>query len=167
MDKIRTTQIRQIGILVRDLEKAVAAYEKFLGRKADFVGITDEYEVTKQELWGKPCYGRCYQALFNLDNIQIELISPYGEGDSVWRECLEKDGEGLHHLAFKTSNIQGAIKEVEKRSDAKLMQYGTWPDSPKYGQYAYMDCRSEIRTIIELLEANEGEKWDTIEGVEF
>ena len=48
MAKIRTKQIRQIGILVRDLEKSVAAFERFLGMKADFVGVTEPYEVTGQ-----------------------------------------------------------------------------------------------------------------------
>ena len=166
MAKVRTKQVRQIGILVRDLEKSAAAFERFLGVKADYIGVTESYEVTKQELWGKPCYGRCYQALFNLDNIQIELVSPYGEGDSVWKECLERDGEGLHHLAFKTSDIKEAIKDMEGRSNAGLIQYGTWPHSPKDGQYAYMDVRSEIKTIVELLEADEGEDWDKIREAE-
>lgn len=163
MAKIRTTQIRQIGIMVKDMDQAVAAFERFLNMKADFVGVTEEYEVTGQKLWGKPCRGRCHQALFNLENIQIELVSPYGEGDSVWKECLERDGEGLHHLAFKTNNIQEAIQETEERSSAKLMQYGTWPDTPENGQYAYMDMRNEIKTIVELLEADEGENWDGME----
>lgn len=157
MANIKTTDLKQIGIMVRDLEKSVAAFEKLLGRKADHVGITEDYEVTKQELWGKPCRGKCYQALFNLDNIQLELVSPYGEGDSVWKECLEKDGEGLHHLAFQTDDIKGAIHELEEDGDGKLMQYGTWPDSPKDGQYAYVDMRDEIKTIVELLETNETE----------
>ena len=162
MAKIRTAQIRQIGIMVKDMEKTVAAFEKFLGRKADFVGVTEKAKVTGQKLHGKVCYGRCHQALFNLENIQIELVSPYGEGDSVWKECLEKNGEGLHHLAFKTENIQEAIKDLEQNNNAELVQYGTWPDSPKNGQYAYMDMRSEITTFVELLEADEGEKWDEI-----
>ena len=148
--------------MVRDMEKSVAAFEKFLGKKADFVGVTEKAEVTGQKLRGEVCFGRCHQALFNLDNIQIELVSPYGEGDSVWKECLEKNGEGLHHLAFKTNDIQGAIEKLEKDNNAELMQYGTWPDSPKNGQYAYMDMRSEITTIVELLEADEGENWDEI-----
>ena len=90
------------------------------------------------------------------------MVSPYGEGDSVWKECLEKNGEGLHHLAFKTENIQEAINDLEQNNNAELVQYGTWPDSPKNGQYAYMDMRSEITTFVELLEADEGEKWDEI-----
>lgn len=32
------------------------------------------------------------------------------------------------------------------------------------GQYAYMDVHSEIKTIVELLEADEGENWDEIGG---
>ena len=55
MAKVRTKQVRQIGILVRDLEKSAAAFERFLGVKADYIGVTESYEVTKQELWGKPC----------------------------------------------------------------------------------------------------------------
>lgn len=166
MAKVRTTQVRQIGILVKDLEKSVAAFEKFLGQKADFVGVTADASVTEQKLWGKPCTGQCYQALFNLENIQIELVSPYGEGDSVWKECLEKDGEGLHHLAFKTENIQKSIEKLEERDGAKLMQYGKWPDSPKDGQYAYIDERNEVKMIVELLEADEGENWDEIKEME-
>ena len=50
MAKIRTAQIRQIGIMVKDMEKTVAAFEKFLGRKADFVGVTEKAEVTGQKL---------------------------------------------------------------------------------------------------------------------
>lgn len=166
MAKIRTTSVRQIGIMVKDIEKSVEEFEKFLGMKAAYVGVTESQEVTKQVLWGKPCEGRCHQALFNLENIQIELVSPYGEGDSVWKECLEKDGEGLHHLAFKTNNIMEAIDDVKERSGGELMQYGTWPDSPRDGQYAYIDTRSSIKTIVELLDADEGENWDEIKGVE-
>ena len=85
-----------------------------------------------------------------MDNIQIELVSPYGEGDSVWKECLERDGEGLHHLAFKTNDIKEAIKDMEGRSNAGLIQYGTWPDSPKDEQNADTDVRTELKTIVQL-----------------
>jgi methylmalonyl-CoA/ethylmalonyl-CoA epimerase len=151
MTAVNKTKVTQIGIMVKDLEKSVAAYEEFLGVKADYVGVTEKYEVTKAEYKGKPCYGRCYQALFNLDNVQIELVSPYGDEPSVWRDCLEKDGEGLHHLAFLTDNIQDTMNKMQAEG-VEVMQYGTWPDEPKPGQYAYMDTRPEIKAIVEMLE---------------
>lgn len=163
MTKLYTTSVRQIGILVRDFDESVAAFEKFLNHPCDYRGVTEPYEVTGQQLRGKPCTGRCQQALFNLENIQIELISPCGEGDSVWRESLEKDGEGLHHIAFKTNNIQGAMASVSARSNAELMQYGTWPDDPAPGQYAYLDARGKLSTIVELMESPEGEPWDRLQ----
>jgi len=42
---------------------------------------------------------RCLQAFFELGSVQIELIQP-DENPSVWREDLDKNGEGIHHIAF-------------------------------------------------------------------
>jgi methylmalonyl-CoA/ethylmalonyl-CoA epimerase len=142
-------KVTQIGILVSDIEKATKEWEKFTGIKSEIFTI-ERYEVTGATYMGKPCYGLIKQALFNLSNVQIELISPYGDEPSVWKDCLDQNGEGLHHLAFVTDNVDDAIKEFEV-SEMPLMQIGHWPAEPKDGTYAYMDARNSLKTIIELL----------------
>jgi methylmalonyl-CoA/ethylmalonyl-CoA epimerase len=42
---------------------------------------------------------------------KVELLEPLGEG--FLSEFLEKRGEGMHHMTFKTDDIQAAIEHLE------------------------------------------------------
>jgi methylmalonyl-CoA/ethylmalonyl-CoA epimerase len=44
---------------------------------------------------------------------KVELLEPLGEG--FLSRFLERHGEGLHHMTFKTDDIKGAIAELEER----------------------------------------------------
>ena len=44
---------------------------------------------------------------------KVELLEPLGEG--FLSRFLERYGEGLHHITFKTDDIRGAIEELERR----------------------------------------------------
>jgi len=149
MSAIDKTRLGQIGILVRDIEASAAAWARFLGVEPPPITQTYGYEVTHATYQGKPCQGLLRQAKFNLENIQIELISPVGDAPSVWRDCLERDGEGLHHLAFRAADMASAVAETTALG-YPLLQTGSWPLSPKDGRYAYADARGEIHTILEL-----------------
>jgi methylmalonyl-CoA/ethylmalonyl-CoA epimerase len=43
---------------------------------------------------------------------KVELLEPIGEEGFLAR-FLERRGEGLHHVTFKTDDIRGAIEQVE------------------------------------------------------
>ena len=45
------------------------------------------------------------------DGRKIELLEPLGEG--FLTRFLEKRGEGLHHITFKTDDIEAAIAHIE------------------------------------------------------
>ncbi len=45
------------------------------------------------------------------DGGKVELLEPLGEG--FLSRFLEKRGEGLHHITFKTDDIEAAIAHVE------------------------------------------------------
>ena len=150
MSGTKKGKITQIGILVWDIEKATAAWKKFLGVEP-ILAETAEYNVTGATYGKNPCYGMIKQAMFNIENTQIELISPSNDEASVWRDCLEKNGEGLHHIAFLTDNSDESVEELEK-DGYPVMQFGYWPDEPKNGKYTYVDARDGLKTIVELLE---------------
>lgn len=42
---------------------------------------------------------------------KVELLEPLGEG--FLSRFLERHGEGLHHMTFKTDDLEGAIAQVE------------------------------------------------------
>jgi methylmalonyl-CoA/ethylmalonyl-CoA epimerase len=44
---------------------------------------------------------------------KIELLEPLGEG--FLSRFLERRGEGLHHITFKTDDVAAAIVELESR----------------------------------------------------
>ncbi|MDD4797114.1 MAG: VOC family protein [Eubacteriales bacterium] len=144
---IDTSTIRQIGILTRDIQEATQQTAAFLNTAVPDIMTSPEYELTRAVYRGQPCTARIYQSFFNLDNVQIELIEPMDDTPSIWLECLQRDGEGMHHVAYEVKNMAQAIADLEAQGIA-LLQKGEYPG----GRYAYLDDRSKRKMIIELLE---------------
>jgi catechol 2,3-dioxygenase-like lactoylglutathione lyase family enzyme len=144
---IDKTKVVQIGILAHDVVEATAKWAKFLGVEAPKPSVTDGYEKTKAVYQGKPCHGLIYQTAFRFGNIEIEIIQPYDNTPSIWRECLDRDGEGLHHIAFAVKDMAGSISEAEA-SGYSLLQKGEYTG----GRYAYMDAIADMKIILEFLE---------------
>ena len=81
-----------------------------------------------------------------MGNLQIELIQPLG-GKSTWQEFLDKNGEGIHHIAFSVKNINGVEKKFELQG-MPTVQNGGWDG----GAYSYIDASESLGCILELLE---------------
>jgi len=142
-----TRVVTQIGILVKDIEKACQDYAEFLGVENPGYTITDTIDKTQAEYRGEPCYARAKLAFFNVgDNLVIELIEP-DENPSTWREDLDKNGEGFHHIAFVIDGMKEKVMLLEKNG-MPLVQKGEYTG----GRYAYIDAREKLKVMIELLE---------------
>lgn len=148
MDKkiLDTNIVTQIGIVVRDIEKTSKIYADFLGVENPGWILLPPAEVTKIQYIGNSTNARAKIAFLNAGSINIELIEPDSE-PSTWREFLDKNGEGIHHIAFK---IKGTDEKVAKLEDngMKLIQKGEL----KNGRYTYIDASDSLKVIIELLE---------------
>jgi hypothetical protein len=94
---------------------------------------------------GKPSTAQGKGAFFDLGPVQMELIEPVG-APSTWEEFLRTHGEGLHHIAFKTLDMDSARKFLTSKG-METIQHGGWDG----GQYAYVDCSKSLGTILELL----------------
>src|SRR5512146_199103 len=83
-------KIDHLGIAVRSLDEAVPYYEKTLG-------LTCEHreEVPSQKV---------RTAFFSVGEVHLELLEPTSP-DSPVAKFLEKNGEGIHHVAFGTTDI--------------------------------------------------------------
>jgi hypothetical protein len=84
-------------------------------------------------------------AFFRLENITIELIEPIG-GPSTWREFLEKNGEGVHHIAFRVGNMKEKVMLLEKHGMSEV-QRGDFTG----GAYSYVDSEKQLGVLLELL----------------
>jgi catechol 2,3-dioxygenase-like lactoylglutathione lyase family enzyme len=144
---INKKSIKQIGILVHDIHEATEKWAKFLGVPAPEVQKTPDYEISHAAYRGKRCNGLIWQSIFEFENIQLELIQPVDNEKSIWRECLDRDGEGLHHLAFRVDGMSAAVKEAEDSGYPQL-QKGDWVG----GRYSYQDALGDMKIIFEFLE---------------
>jgi len=143
------TKIVQIGIVVHDVEKYAKSYAAFFGVEVPKVIISETEDKAKTRYHGRPTKARVKQAFFHFDNISLELLEPLG-GPSTWKEFLDSNGEGFHHIAFEIKGMDGRIAEMQGRG-ATLIQQGRWTDYSG-GRYAYFDSNDQLAVILELLE---------------
>jgi methylmalonyl-CoA/ethylmalonyl-CoA epimerase len=143
---ITSKKVTQVAIVVKDIEKARIAWAQILGVKAPNVSVAESYFSRPTLYMGNPSDAKAKLAFFAMDNLQIELIQPLG-GKSTWQEFLNKNGEGIHHIAFQVKNIDGVEKEFALL-DMSTVQRGGWDG----GAYSYIDGSKKIGCILELLE---------------
>ena len=93
------TKINHIGIAVSSLEEALPFYRDNLGM--EFKG-TEEVAEQKVKV-----------AMLQIGEAKIELLEPT-DPDSPVAKFIEKNGPGIHHLAYEVDNIEQAIAKLEQ-----------------------------------------------------
>lgn len=91
------TKINHIGIAVKSLDDALPFYRDNLGMA--FLGTE---EVAEQ---------RVMVAMLQIGESKIELLEPTSEESPV-AKFIEKNGPGIHHLAYQVENIEAAIAKL-------------------------------------------------------
>ena len=138
----------QIAVICKDVEETKKKYAQFLGMEVPPTSDGGPYEITGCKYMGEPALtSSCRMAFFEVGNIQLEIIEPYG-GKSTWQDFLDETGGGIHHYAYQVEDIEESIKACETFG-MKLTQYGKYNDAS--GAYAYLDARGQLGCFIELL----------------
>ncbi len=91
-------KIDHIAIAVNDVEESAKVYQQALG--ADNV----EFETVESE--------GVKIAIIELENGRIELMQPTNDSSPI-KKFLDKKGQGLHHMALDTDNIEGEVERME------------------------------------------------------
>ncbi|NIP61557.1 MAG: methylmalonyl-CoA epimerase [Nitrosopumilaceae archaeon] len=91
-------KIDHIAIAVNNVEESAKKYKEALG--------VDNVEFETVETEGVKV------AIIHLENGRIELMEPTNESSPI-KKFLEKKGQGLHHMALETDNIEGEVERME------------------------------------------------------
>jgi catechol 2,3-dioxygenase-like lactoylglutathione lyase family enzyme len=145
MNKLDSTTVVQIGIIVKDVEKTASAYAGVFGIPTPAVVPIAGDVFANTDYRGYPSSAKGKGAFFDLGPVQMELIEPVG-APSTWEEFLRTHGEGLHHIAFKTQDMSDARAFLASKG-METIQQGGWDG----GQYAYVDGSKQLGLILELL----------------
>lgn len=95
------THINHIAIAVPSLEENIPFYRDVL--KLEFLGTET---VSEQKV---------KTAIFQAGQVRIELLEPTA-ADSPIAKFLDKKGQGLHHIAFETDNIEDQVKQLKQQN---------------------------------------------------
>ena len=141
-----TKVITQIGILVHDIETTSQAYADFFGIEKPQWSMTDVVDQARTGYKGDRSEARAKLAFLEMGSLQLELIEP-DQNQSTWRESLDRNGEGMHHIAFVIEGLKEKTTVLEC-NQMPLLQKGEYIG----GRYAYFDTLKQLKVIIELLE---------------
>lgn len=97
---MEVTHIEHIGIAVKNLEESKKYYEDVLGLKCYAVEEVKDQKVKT--------------AFFMVGQTKIELLEST-DAEGPIGKFIEKKGEGIHHIAFATKNLNDTLKEVESK----------------------------------------------------
>ena len=94
-------KLEHIGIAVNDLEQAEALFSKLLQTKSY------KREEVKSE--------GVITSFFQIGDIKIELLAATNT-ESPIAKFIEKRGEGIHHLAFESDDIENELAERKSQN---------------------------------------------------
>ena len=128
-------KIDHLGIAVRSIAEARWFYEEVLGL------VCEKEEVVASQ--------KVRTAFFTVGEVHIELLEPTAD-DSPIAGFLEKKGEGFHHIAYRTDDIDGQLATAREHG-CKLIN-----ETPIVGaggkQVAFLHPKSTFGVLTEFCE---------------
>jgi methylmalonyl-CoA/ethylmalonyl-CoA epimerase len=127
--------IDHIGVAVEDLDDAMRLYR-------DRFGMREQHRETV-EAFGVDA------VLLEIGDGHVELLKPLEEDSAVGR-FLAKNGPGMHHVAFRTDDIESALQSV-KEAGLRVID-----EEPRLGirgsRVAFLHPKSTAGVLTELVE---------------
>lgn len=128
-------KIDHLGIAVKDLQAAIKFYEDMLGLK-----VTEIEEVAEQKV---------RVAFLPTGDSEVELLESTTPDGPIAR-FIEKNGEGIQHIAFRVENLEEKLAELKEKG-VRLID-----EKPRRGaggaNIAFLHPKSTFGTLVELCE---------------
>lgn len=132
-------QINHIGIAVKSLDEHIPFYRDVLKLK-----MSPIEEVADQKV---------RVAMFRVGEVNIELLEPTSE-ESPIAKYIEKKGEGMHHVAYQTDDIEQEIDGLKSKDIQMIDQV------PRKGahdsQIAFLHPKASGKVLTEICQVKGG-----------
>lgn len=111
MEKSVKQRLAHICILVKDIDQAIAHYTHILGAASP--SLVKEAVIKEECFAGEDLYVTTFFRGVN-DACDIQLLQPLEPGSPLFRR-LEQHGEGLHHIAFTSSDLEDTFQQLKQK----------------------------------------------------
>lgn len=129
-------KINHIGIAVQSIEATLPFYRDQLG-----MASLGTEEVAEQKV---------RVAMLEIGESKIELLEPTSP-DSPVAKFLEKNGQGIHHIAYEVQDIEATITDLIK-SGARMID-----EKPRHGAHgsliAFVHPKSSFGVLTEICQS--------------
>ncbi|MBE0597220.1 MAG: methylmalonyl-CoA epimerase [Desulfuromonadales bacterium] len=133
-----TNKLNHIGIAVRSLEASLPFYRDVLG-----MAFEGTEEVAEQKV---------RVAFLAIGESRVELLEATGP-DSAVAKFIEKNGEGVHHLAYEVDDLGAALATLQ-RQGVRLVD-----ETPRRGAHgtliAFLHPKATGGVLTELCQAGD------------
>jgi len=137
--------VHQIGVIVRDIDEAVAFYED-LGI-GPFESPKGPAPIFERQMYGKPAPDvKNRISTTQMGAVQLELVQPVS-GKSLQMDFLERNGEGVNHLAFLVNDLDGEVAKLVQKG-FRVISSGKTVRST----FAYLDTDKVGGIVFELIQ---------------
>ena len=133
---MKITKINHIGIAVTSIDEALKIYTDVLGLKVQSMEVVPEQKVRT--------------AIISVGESKIELLESTDPEGTI-AKFIEKQGEGIHHMALEVDDVQAALGVLTGKGMALIDQ------KPRKGventQIAFLHPKGTRRVLLELVES--------------
>jgi methylmalonyl-CoA/ethylmalonyl-CoA epimerase len=143
----RQLQISQIAVVVNDLQETMEQYTKLLGWGPWNVYRHEPPRLHDTVVRGEDIEYTMLGAETRVGEMGFELLQPL-EGPSIYKEWLNRHGEGLHHVAVMLHDFDEST-ELKRRFDeigASVLMGGRIGETI---EFYYLDTEPSLKIILE------------------
>ena len=141
--------IDHIGVVVPNLEHAVAHWEKLFGYVRNSDIVINTRQKVRVVFLAKP------------DSLTVKLIEPSGPDSPV--ATVARRGGGLHHLCFRCDSLGNQISRLQMRG-ARLLVPPEPGEAFRNHPIAFLLAGNNLN--IELIDTTEKEGWGASQAAE-
>jgi len=149
-EKAAFSQLHHIAIVVKDMNRAIEYYSSLgIGPFQAYPPIRDYVKVNVPD---KDAFYSLSIRQAQIGPVALQLIQP-GEGRTIYKDFLEKNGEGVFHLGFVVDNVDK--EEARLRAQGlKVLSSGRRVDG---SGFTYFDTADKAGVVL-LIRQNPSKK---------
>jgi catechol 2,3-dioxygenase-like lactoylglutathione lyase family enzyme len=112
-------QLSHISFAVADVEKTAKAF-------ADVFGVAMQKPQDFRDIpWGPRFPGKKMNTRrigLTINGVSFEFLQPL-DGESPWKEFIEKSGDGVHHIGFSVASVPAAREYLESKGGVQTQAF--------------------------------------------
>ena len=139
--------ITRIGFVVNDIEQSAKSWAELLEMDVPEIMLSAPLDEAHTIYKEKSTDAQAKLAIFQLENITIELIEPIGD-DSTWKEALDEKGEGIHHICYEVDDIVAEVASAKAKGLEVLGEIRPGAE----GKTAFLHPRDTHGVLVEFVQ---------------